>query len=120
MMAREKFADRHPCVTIDIPHNYRGGDKRTLCVTYSRLPLDGDHPAMPTGRIGAVWINGINGYEKLVNDDMRDSCVTLSKDLQNGDTLERLSKSMMRDGRGKAHGWMGSAIDALKREPVDA
>lgn len=111
-MAREKFAPRRATTTINFPHKYHGrGDADMVCGSFSRLP---------SGRIGEAWINSINGYEKLVTDDLRDSCVILSKDLQNGDTLEYLSKSLMRDGRGRAHGVMGSFIDALKKESADA
>jgi|SRR6185312_1734434 len=111
MMAREKFATRRGTITLNVPHRYRDGDTRELCVSYSRLP---------SGRIGEVWVNNVDGYEKRVNDDMRDACIALSKDLQNGDTLEYLSKSVLRDAKGKPHGFLGSVIDRLKKEPVDA
>jgi len=111
MMAREKFSNRHDARTIDIAHNYRGADERTFSITYSRLP---------DGRIGEVWINSINGHEKLINDDMRDSCVALSRGLQFGDTLEKLAKSVLRDNRGKPLGWVGTVIDALRKETADA
>ena len=111
MMSREKFPARRATTTITIEHTYRGADARSLCVSYSPLS---------DGRIGEIWINSVNGYEKLVNDDMRDACVAVSKDLQNGDTIERLAKSVMRDARGKAIGWLGATLDALRKEPIDA
>jgi len=112
MIAREKFSNRHAATTVDIVHNYRGGDDRKFSITYSRLP---------DGKIGEVWLNSINGHEKLINDDMRDSCVTLSRGLQYGDTLDKLAKSVLRDNRGKPLGWMGAIIDALRKEnPIDA
>lgn len=111
-MAREKFANRRATTTISFLHKYHGrGEPDTVCASFSRLP---------TGRIGEAWVNSINGFEKLVTDDLRDACILFSKDLQNGDSLEHLSKSVMRDGRGRAHGLMGSLIDALRREPADA
>lgn len=120
MMAREKFAARRATTTLNVDHRYRDGETRQLCVSYSRLPKPGDHPANPTGKIGEVWVNSVDGFEKRVNDDMRDACVAISKDLQNGDTLEFLSKSVLRDGRGKPHGFLGSIVDALRKEPVNA
>ena len=111
MMSREKFPPRRATTTIQIEHTYRGSDARALCASYSRLP---------DGRIGEIWINSVNGHEKLVNDDIRDACIAVSKDLQNGDTVEWLAKSVLRDSRGRPHGWMGSVLDALKKEPVDA
>lgn len=117
---REKFDDRHAGITILVTHNYRGGDERDLSITYSRLPLPGDHPYRPTGRIGEIWVNTINEHEKLINDDMRDTCATTSRDLQNGDTVEKLSRSVLRDSRGKPLGWLGTVLDALKKEPIDA
>jgi hypothetical protein len=109
MMPRERFSNRHDVTTIDIEHSYRGGDDRTFSISYARLP---------SGKIGEVWANAINGHEKLLNDDMRDSCVALSRGLQYGDSLDRLAKSVLRDNRGKPLGWIGSVIDALKKEPA--
>src|SRR6185312_17327838 len=111
MMPREKFGWRRATETIEIPHRYPSGAEHVLCVSLSRLP---------SGKIGEFWLNAVDGYEKRVNDDMRDACIAASKDLQNGDTLEYLSKSVLRDAKGKPHGFLGSVIDRLKKEPVDA
>lgn len=110
-MAREKFSNRHGGTTIEVIHNYRGADERTLSVTYSRLP---------SGKIGEIWINTINDHEKLINDDMRDSCAAISRGLQYGDSVEQLARSVLRDNLGKPLGYMGSILDALKKETVDA
>ena len=109
-MSREKFSERRDTTTINVKHQYRGADDKTFCISYSRLP---------SGRIGELWVNSVNGYEKLVNDDIRDACVAVSKDLQNGDTVEQLAKSVLRDSRGKAHGFLGSILDVLKKEPIN-
>lgn len=119
-MSRYKLSQRRASTTINVPHSYRGGDDRVLTVSYSREPLPGDHPALPTGRIVEFWLNNINDHEKLINDDMRDTCIGYSKDLQNGDSVEHLAKSVLRDSRGRPHGWVGSVLDALKREPIHA
>lgn len=112
MIPREKFANRHAVTTICIPHGYRDrSPPDVLDISYSRLP---------SGKIGEVWINAINGCEKLINDDMRDTCVAMSRDLQYGDDLDRLGKSVIRDNRGKPLGWLGTVIDALRKESVDA
>lgn len=111
MMARDKFSNRHAGTTIEIPHNYRGADDRTFSITYARLP---------SGKIGELWINTINGVERLINDDMRDTCAAVSRSLQFGETIEQLAKSVHRDSRGKSLGWLGAILDALKKEPVDA
>jgi len=108
---REKFSNRHGGTTIEVAHNYRGADERVLSVTYSRLP---------SGKIGELWLNTINGHEKLINDDMRDTCATVSRGLQYGDSIEQLARSVLRDSRGKSLGWLGCVLDALKREPADA
>jgi len=111
MMPREKFPNRHGGTTIEVAHNYRGAEDRVFSITYSRLP---------SGKIGELWVNTINGHEKLINDDMRDTCATISRGLQFGDTVEQLAKSVLRDNRGKPLGWLGTIVDALKREPADA
>ena len=111
MLAREKFSNRHDARTIDVSHSYRGADDRTFSITYSRLS---------SGKIGEIWLNSINGHEKLINDDMRDSCVAISRGLQYGDSLDKLAKSVLRDNRGKPLGWLGTVIDALKKEAPDA
>ena len=109
--ARDKFSNRHDATTIDVKHGYRGADERTFTITYSRLP---------SGKIGVVWIGAINGHEKLINDDMRDTCVAISRGLQYGDSLDRVAKSILRDNRGKPLGWLGTVIDALRKEQADA
>lgn len=119
-MLREKFSNRHGGMTIEVVHNYPGADERTFSVTYARLPRLGDHPEIPTGRIGELWANTVNGNDKLVNDDMPDTCAAVSRSLQYGETIESLARSMQRDNRGKPIGWLGSVLDALKKEPVDA
>lgn len=111
MMARDKFANRHGGTTIEVSHNYQGASERVFSITYSRLP---------NGKIGELWVNTINDHEKLINDDMRDTCASVSRGLQYGDTVEQLAKSVLRDNRGKPLGWLGCILDALKREPVDA
>lgn len=110
MMAREKFSHRHAGTTIEIQHNYRGAGDRTFSITYSRLP---------SGKIGELWLNTINDHEKLINDDMRDTCASISRGLQYGDTVDQLAKSVLRDNRGKPLGWVGTVLDALKKEPAD-
>lgn len=110
-MARERFPDRHAGTTIEVVHDYRGADARVFLITYARLA---------SGKIGELWINTINGVERLINDDMRDTCAAVSRSLQFGETVEQLAKSVHRDGRGKALGWLGAILDALKKEPADA
>lgn len=110
MLAREKFSNRHAGTTIEIQHNYRGADERTFLITYARLP---------SGKIGELWVNTINGHEKLINDDMRDTCASISRGLQYGDTVDQLAKSVLRDNRGKPLGWVGTVLDALKKETAD-
>jgi hypothetical protein len=110
-VSREKFSERRDTITLNVKHRYRGAPPKIYCISFSMLP---------SGRVGELWVNSINGYEKLVNDDVRDACVAVSKDLQNGDTVEQLAKSVLRDSHGKPHGWLGSILDALKKEPVDA
>jgi hypothetical protein len=110
-MAREKFESRRDTRTVNVDHRYPGSDIRSFCISYSRLP---------SGRVGEVWVNSVNGYEKLVNDDVRDACIALSRSLQHGDTLEQISKSVLRDSRGRPHGFVGSLVDMLKKEPVEA
>ena len=110
-MAREKFENRNAGTTIEINHNYRGAEDRIFSLTYSRLP---------SGKIGELWINSINGHEKLINDDMRDTCAAVSRSLQYGETVEQLAKSVLRDNRGKSLGWLGAILDALKKEPFYA
>ena len=106
MMAREKFAARRATTTLNVLHKYSGrGEPDTICASFSTLP---------SGRIGEIWINSINGKAKLVTPDIQGACIILSKDLQNGDTLEYLSGSLPRGS------WMRSVADALKKEPADA
>ena len=111
MMAREKFENRHGGMTINIPHGYRDRNPDIYSITYSRLP---------SGKIGELWINAINGYEKLINDDMRDTCAAVSRSLQYGETVDQLAESVLRDNGGKSLGWLGSILDALKEEPAYA
>jgi hypothetical protein len=107
-MTRESFATRHATTTVNIEHVYPNTvEPRSLSISYSSLP---------TGRVGEVWINAVNGTEKLVNDDMRDSCVTLSLALQHGSTLDGIAKSLLRDERGRPHGFIGAVVDALRKE----
>jgi len=117
-MARFKFGSRRATTTIDVVHTYPSGATHKVCVSYSRELLPGDDPRDPTGEIREVWINGIDGYEKRMNDDRRDTCIGYSKDLQNGDNVKWLAKSVQRDSRGKPSGLMGSVLDALKKEPI--
>jgi hypothetical protein len=108
---REKLSNRHAVTTIEINHNYRGAENRIFSIAYSR---------MPSGKIAELWINTINDHEKLINDDMRDTCASVSRSLQYGETVEQLAKSVLRDNRGKPLGWLGTVLDALKKEPVYA
>ena len=117
-MAREKFENRHAGTTIDVVHGYRGADKRVISVTYARLPRPGDHPYIPTGRIGEFWVNTVDGNARGVNDDMPDTCLATSRSLQYGETVDQLARSVQRDDRGKPIGWLGSILDALKKEPA--
>lgn len=110
---REKFNNRHAGTTVDIVHKYRRADPKTYTVGYARLKGG-------RGKIGEVWLHAIDGHEKMVNDDMRDQCVILSRSLQFGETLEQAAKSIQREKKnGPAIGWMGNIIDALIKEPVD-
>ena len=108
MSTREKFSNRHAGTTIEVAHNYRGADDRVFSITYARLP---------SGKIGELWINTINGVERLINDDMRDTCASVSRSLQFGETVEQLARSVLRDNKGTALGWLGAILDALKKEP---
>jgi hypothetical protein len=107
-MTREKFTARHDTLTVNIEHQYPSAMvPRTFCISYSPLP---------SGRIGEVWVNSVNGTEKQVNDDMRDTCVALSLALQYGSTLEQMSQSILRDNRGRPQGFLGAVLDALRKE----
>ena len=110
-MAREKFDWRRDTITINVTHEYWAGGTRKFCISYSRLP---------SGKVGEVWVNAVNELEKTINDDVRDTCIALSRALQYGDTLEHIAKSIQRDARGKPQGYMGTIVDVLKKEPVDA
>ena len=110
-MTREKFPNRRSTVTVNVEHSYPSAlAPRTFCISYSRLA---------SGRIGEVWVNSVDGAEKRVNDDVRDTCVTLSRALQHGDSLEQICKSILRDARGRPHGFIGAVIDALRKEPIE-
>jgi len=107
-MTREKFASRHDTITVNIEHQYPSAMvPRTFCISYSPLP---------SGRIGEVWVNSVNDTEKQVNVDTHDTCVTLSLALQHGCTLEQLSRSILRDNRGRPQGFLGAVLDALRKE----
>ena len=107
---REKFATRHDTITVNVEHQYPSSQvPRTFCISYSPLP---------SGRIGEVWVNSVDGAERKVHDDLRDACILLSMALQYGATLEQLAKSMLRDARGRPHGVIGAILDALRKEPV--
>lgn len=112
MMTRRKLPWRHPITTIDVPHSYPGSDIKKLCISYAKYE--------DTGEYAELWLNGINGTEKLMNYDMRDTAVQTSIGFQHGETPEKVWRSFSRDKRGKAIGWLGTAIDALRREPADA
>ena len=105
-MAREKFAARRATTTLNVPHKYSGrGEPDIICASFSRLP---------SGRLGEIWINSVNGKAKLVTPDIQGACILFSKDLQNGDTLAYLRDSLPRGS------WMRSVADALIKEPADA
>ena len=109
-MTREKFSTRHDTITVNVEHQYPSSQvPRTFCISYSPLP---------SGRIGEVWVNSVNGTEKQVNDDMRDTCIILSWLLQKVTSVEELSRSVQRDKRGRPHGFIGAVLDALRKEPV--
>lgn len=103
MMARKKLPTRRDSITLNVPHKYPGrGEPDIVETTYS------NHPE--TGELAEVWINAINGLAKLVTPDIHASCVILSKDLQNGDTAEYLSGSLLRGSIQK------SVIDAIIKD----
>lgn len=109
-MTREKFQSRHDTITVDVEHRYPSAMvPRTFCISYSTLP---------SGRVGEVWVNSVDGAERKVHDDLRDACILLSFALQCGCTIEQLSRSMLRDSRGRPNGVIGAITDALRKEPV--
>lgn len=110
-MPREKFPNRYPCTTVNIPHGYQNRHQPDIyAITFAELP---------SGKIGEIWLGTINGHAKLINDDMPDTCISTSRGLQFGDTVGQLAKSARRDKRGKPLGWLGSVVDGLKKEPLD-
>jgi hypothetical protein len=110
-MAREKFLARRATTTVEIRHRYpTSSDEHSFCISYSRLP---------SGRIGEVWVNTVDGAEKRVNDDVHDTCIAVSLALQYGAPLDQIGRSVLRSERGRPHSFVGAIVDALKKEPMD-
>ena len=110
-MTREKFDSRRATFTVNVAHKYPSAlEPHIFCVSYSHKK---------SGGIGEVWVNSVDDTEKRVNDDVKDFCVILSIALQYGASLDDIAKSIIRASKsGRAHGFMGAIIDALRKEPV--
>ena len=110
MTERSRLPNRRVGVTFTFDHIYPGAPPRTFTVTTGYYPSSDE---TKPGKIGEVFLGLVNGTDKRVSVDAHDASVVLSFALQHGASLEEIGKACLRGDDGKAHGWIGSFIDAL-------
>jgi hypothetical protein len=67
----------------------------------------------PDGRIGELFLNNHKAGNQS-DTNARDGAIVLSFALQHGADLETIREALCRDGKGKALGPLGAALDTLE------
>jgi hypothetical protein len=110
-MSRERLPNRRPALTFEFEHYYPVAGPRVFTATVGFYP---------DGRAAEVFVNLVNGTDKKISVDTHDAAVLLSLALQHGAGLHEMGSAMLRGSDGRAHGFMGSLLDALAGEVPDA
>ena len=103
-MGRKKLPPRRATKTFEFEHSYPGAEPRIFTASAGFYP---------DGKLGEAFVQLVNGNQKTVSVDAHDAAIVLSVALQHGADLKELGRAMLRGEDGKAHGFMGSMIDAL-------
>lgn len=110
MNERRRLPDCRVGITFDFQHQYPGAYPMTFTATTGHYPAED-----PTqlGEVGEVFVDLVNGTDRRVNVDVHDATVVLSIALQYGAPLSVIAKACLRGEDGRAHGFMGSLLDAV-------
>ena len=70
----------------------------------------------PDGRVGEIFINN-HKINSAADTNARDAAIVTSIALQHGADFETIRRALCRDGRGRASGPLGAALDLLADLP---
>ena len=98
MTARQRLPDRRQSENFEIDVNGR----RYRC-SYSRFP---------DGRLAEIFLSN-NKAGSDSDTAAKDSAVVCSIALQHGVPLETIRRALMRDGKGRPNGPLGTALDLI-------